>query len=427
MTTSPITVRPLTTPTERELHFQWADQAFSPNPSPNSVQHWTQYVTTMPEYRPEQLRGAFRAGEQLGSYILHERTMRMGAARLPTGCIGAVVTYPAYRHQGVASALMQDAIDYASSHRYPLLLLEGIPKFYYRYGYTDMFDQSTQDIDRAAILAQPPSPRSVRPATQADAVSILALYERHFGSYTGSFTRTVEKQAHRLQFRSPDNPIWLAIDSKELPQGFLSLRGSTELFQAQELAADTWPATLALLQHHARLLDGPEAPATLRYRMAPTAAPLQWMIDHLEIPDTSHWHGAAEEGAVKGRSYHHRFAGWMARLVSLPVLAQALLPEWQARWQRSLAHWPGTISLHVGEEACTLHIDGTQLQLDSRPDAANETLQLSPQAFIQLVFGYRPVTWVTKQTGQLLKSDLLSVLGILFPTGHTWIPSSDWF
>ena len=152
--------------------------------------------------------------------------MRMGAARLPTGCIGAVVTYPAYRHQGVATALMHDAIDYARSHQYPLLLLDGIPKFYYRYSYIDMFDQSTQDIDRAAILAQPLSPLSVRPATQADAASILALYERHFGSYTGSFTRTVEKQAHRLQFRSPDNPIWLAIDSKGLPQGFLRPIGS---------------------------------------------------------------------------------------------------------------------------------------------------------------------------------------------------------
>jgi predicted N-acetyltransferase YhbS len=427
MTTSPITVRSLATLTERELHFHWADQAFSPNPSPTSVQHWTQFVTTMPEYRPEQLRGAFRDGEQLGSYIFHERTLRMGAARLPTGCIGAVVTYPAYRHQGVATALMQDAIDYASSHRYPLLLLDGIPKFYYRYGYTDMFDQSTQDIDRAAILAQPPSPLSVRPAIQADAASILTLYERHFGSYTGSFTRTVEKQAHRLQFRSPDNPIWLAVDSTGRPQGFLSLRGETDRSQAQELAADTWSAALALLQHHAQLLDGPEAPATLRYRMTPTAPILQWMIDHLEVRDTSHWHNPAEEWVVQGRSYHHRFAGWMARLVSLPVLAEALLPEWQARWHRSLAHWSGSISLQVGEEDCTLHIDGTQIQLDSRSDAANEKVQLSPQAFIQLVFGYRPVTWVAQQMGQLLKSDLLSVLGVLFPAGHTWIPSSDWF
>src|SRR5207302_5940939 len=102
-----------------------------------------------------QLRGAFRDGEQLGSYIIFERMLRMGAAQVSTGCISAVVTYPAHRRQGVATALMQDATDYALSHRLALLLLDGIPKFYYRFGYSDVFDQSTQDIDRAAILAQP--------------------------------------------------------------------------------------------------------------------------------------------------------------------------------------------------------------------------------------------------------------------------------
>src|SRR5215470_833190 len=121
MASPPIIVRPLATPTEREMHFQWADQAFSRDPSPTSAQYWQQFVTTMPGYRPEQLRGAFRDGEQLGSYIFHERILRMGVARLPTGCIGAVVTYPTHRHQGVASALIQDAINYAHSHQYPLL------------------------------------------------------------------------------------------------------------------------------------------------------------------------------------------------------------------------------------------------------------------------------------------------------------------
>lgn len=427
MVSSPILVRALASPTEREMHFQLADQAFSPNPSPASVQHWQQFVTTAPEYRPEQLRGAFRDGEQLGSYIFHERTLRMGAARLLTGCIGAVVTYPAHRHQSVATALMQDAINYARSHQYPLLLLDGIPKFYYRFGYTDMFDQSTQDIDRTAVLAQPPSPLSVRLATSADAASILALYDRHFGPYTGSFMRTVEQQAHRLQYRSPDNPLWLAVDPAGLPQGYLSLRGGTDRSQAQELAADTWAAALALLQHHARSLDGSEAPASLRYRIPPRGPILQWMIASLEVPDTSHWKNPAEEWVVQSHSYHHRFAGWMARLVSIPVLARALLPEWQSHWQRSLAHWSGTISLLVGEETCTLRINGRDLSLIDQPEATAEAIQLTPQLLTQLVFGYRPVTWMTQQTGQSFTSDLLSVLGVLFPVGHTWIPSSDWF
>ena len=150
------TVRALATVGAREKHCQCANQAFSHEPSPARARHWYQCVTTSPGYRPEQLRGAFRDGEQVGSYMIEERTMQVGTARLLTGCIGAVVTYPGHRYQGVATALMHDTLAYARSHRYALLLLDGIPKFYYRYGYDDVFDVAVQDIDRAAVLAHPP-------------------------------------------------------------------------------------------------------------------------------------------------------------------------------------------------------------------------------------------------------------------------------
>lgn len=430
MASSSITVRPLATPGELERYFHLADQAFSSDPSPSNARYWHQFVTTEPAFRPEQLRGAFRDGELLGGYILHERILRMGVALLSTGCIGAVVTDPAHRHQGVASTLMDDAIDYALSYHHPLLLLDGIPKFYHRFGYIDMFDLSTQDIDRAAILAHPPATYPVRPATLDDAENVLALYDRHFAPYTGSFTRTMEQQTHHLRFRSSDNPLWLAVDPADHPQGYLSLQGGPDLSQAQELATDNWAAALALLQHHARLLDRPDAPATLHYRLPPAAPVLLWIVDHLEVPDTSHWKSPPEEGVVRSQSYHHRDAAWMARLVHLPTLAQAMLPEWQSRWGRSLANWSGNVSLVVGEEACTLHIDGAAIQLADQPiinaDSAN-VLRLTPQAFIQILFGYRPVAWALPQGEQTIPSDLLSVLNILFPPGHTWIPSSDWF
>ena len=427
MTPSSIIVRPLASPSERETHFQLADEAFSDDSSQSSATYWQQYVTTLPEYRPEQIRGAFRDGELLGSYIIFERMLRMGAAQLATGCINAVVTHPAHRHQGVATALMLDAIDYALSHNHALLMLEGIPKFYYRFGYSDVFDLSTQDIDRAAILAQPPSTHSVRPATLDDAASVLALYDRHYSSYTGSFTHTVEQQAHRLRFRSSENPLLLAVDPAGQPQGYLALQYGADRSQAQELTADNWSAALALLQHHAHLLEGPGAPAILRYRLPPMALVLQWIIDHLEVPDTSHWKETAEGWAVLSQSYHHRNAAWMARLVHLPTLAQAILPEWQARWRRSLAHWSGKVPLVVGEEACTLRIDDTEIRLVDQPVTSADAVRLTPLAFTQIVFGYRPVAWALQQSEQPIESDLLSVLNVLFPFGNAWIPASDWF
>jgi GNAT superfamily N-acetyltransferase len=426
MVLPPMTVRALATAGERERHCQFADQAFSREPSPASARDWYQFVTTMPGYRPEQLRGAFRNGEQVGSYSLHERSMHVGTAQLLTGCIGAVVTYPEHRRQGVATALMQDAIDYAQSHGYPLLLLDGIPKFYDRYVYDDVFDVSVQDIDRAAVLAQPSSPLHLRPVTLEDAEHMVTLYNRHFGPLTGSFTRTVEWQHHRIQYRSADNPLWLAVDAAGRPQGYLALQGSTESLQAQELAADTWAAALALLQHHAHLLESPNAPTVLRYRIPLSAPVLYDMIDALQVPDTSHWRHPPEEWAIRNQTYHHRFAAWMARLVSLPALAQALLPEWQARWQQSLAHWTGTIALMVDADICTLHFDNTELQLIDTPDSSI-TVRLSAQRFIQLVFGYRPVASILRREAQSPPAAAVAVLNVLFPYGQTWIPVSDWF
>ena len=427
MGSSPIIVRPLASPAEYQLHFQFADQEFSSDPSPANALRWQQVTTTYPGYRPEQLRGAFRDGEHVGSYIIHERMLHMGVAQLATGCIGTVMTYPAHRYQGVATALMYDAIDYARAHHHALLLLDGIPKFYHRFGYTDMFDQSVQDIDRAAVLEQPQSTHEVQAATKEDAASVLALYNRHYGPFTGSFMRTIEQQTHRLQHRQSDNPLWLAVHPDGFSEGYLSLRSSADRSQALEMAADNWAAALALLRHHAQLLEGPAAPSTLRYRLPPEAPILQWMIDHLEVLDTSHWKHPADEWVVRSQSFHHRDAGWMARLVNLPTFSQAMLPEWQERWRRSLSHWSGNVLLTVGDESCILHFEGSELRLVNQVIDAVEVIQLTPELFIQVVFGYRPVGWAVHQHRQFVNRDLLPVLNVLFPEGHTWIPASDWF
>ena len=415
-----ILVRPVATPDELALQLQLADQAFAPEPSPESVEHWRQVITRSPEYRPEEIRGAFRGAEQLGGYIIYERKLRMGMAQLTTGCISAVVTHPVYRHQGVAQAMMQDAINYARTHGHALLMLDGIPKFYYRFGYTDMFDLSTQDINRSAVLAHPASPYSVRPGTIDDAKSVLTLYQHQYHPYTGSFTRTLERQVHILQYRLSENPLLLAVDPDGSTRGYVILSSGEEYPQALEMAAENWSAAVALLQYHAHLLSGPDAPDVLHYRLPPTAPLLQWMIDNLEVPDTTLWRHPADEWGVRSQSFHHRYTGWMARLVSLPTLAREILPEWQARWQRSLAQWSGKVSLVVDNEVCTLHIDGSELTLAEQPRPADLTLQLTLQEFVQLLFGYRPVS-------QAISGELHSILNILFPAGHTWIPSSDGF
>jgi hypothetical protein len=151
------------------------------------------------------------------------------------------------------------------------------------------------------------------------------------------------------------------------------------------------------------------------------------MVENLEVVDISAWDNPTFGWVVREQTFRHRHAGWMARLVSLPALTRAMLPEWQARWQRSLARWSGDLSLVVGDEAFTLRFVGTDLQLLDAPGTAANALSLTPQAFTQVVFGYCPIASAIQQRAYPLPGDLATVLTILFPTGQTWIPASDWF
>jgi len=419
---TPTIVRPLVSPAEYQTYFHMADQAFSRPPSEEGERRWQGYTSHMPGFHTEQMRGAFRNDQQLGGYMMFDRVMRMGAARISTGCIGAVVTANEHRRQGVASALMHDAIDFARQRGHALLMLDGIPKFYYRYGYTDIYDVSSLEVDRAAILAHKPRPYHIRAATPDDAGAVLALHNRCYANYTGSFERSLEKQTFYLREGWQKGIVAQAENGRI--EGYLYIH-LEERARAREVAAIDWHSLHTLLYYHATQFDEHDAPTTLHYILSPDSPLAYWMVDHLEVLDTSQWDGAVLEGVVHGKSYHHRHAAWMARIVHLPTLMAALLPELQERWRRALAYWQGEVIFTVGDEAFGLRIHDRTVQLVDVASATSAHVTLSPQQFVEVIFGYRPLSYFVHT--HALESELGNVLALLFPTGHTWISVTDWF
>src|SRR5258707_12542793 len=188
---------------EIETFFRLNAQAFRPDEDQDIVAaQRRRYITQVPDFRSSQLRGAYLGTSYVGGYSLLERTMCFGPARLRTGCISGVVTHPDYRHQGIASVLMQDAINYAQGQQYALLFLHGIPGFYYQFGYTDVLeDIPWHYIDRELIPEQSSEAYAIRSATGGDAPALLTLYHRPFNDYLGSFapTRTIPRQEPLLR------------------------------------------------------------------------------------------------------------------------------------------------------------------------------------------------------------------------------------
>ena len=87
-----------------------------------------------------------------------------------------VGTGPDYRLQGVATALMNDAIAEADVREHALLLLSGIPNFYHRFGYIDVVELTEQVIERTAVPVEAPEDVAIRRATTADVAALLAIY-----------------------------------------------------------------------------------------------------------------------------------------------------------------------------------------------------------------------------------------------------------
>lgn len=412
-------IRPLETSAERDAYSLLAVQTFRPHlvDAVAALQQRRRFIENSPTFQPHQLRGAFVGNTFLGGCNVNARVLRIGPARLLTACIGGVVTATEHRKQGVAAALLRDAVRYAQQQNNALLLLDGIANFYHRFGFIDVFDIVTHMIESKVIQAQPRSPYTVRSATFEDIPALFALYQRHYGFYAGSFERDQAFQERLFHERGGMKP-YLAVNEKGVALGYLILNKRPEKLVAYEVAANDWHAAVALLQHHAALIveqHGAEDGTEISWPLPPDSSTFYLLSDHLSL---------------RSQVTSTPDADWMARVAHVPTLIDAILPLWNERWQHNSPARSGVLALTIEDVPFLLGADGVGIHLldpmTSSAHAARRVI-VSQHVFTQLLFGYRSISWAVKQPGQVIPEDLHGVLDILFPTTQAWIAGSDAF
>lgn len=417
-------MRAVETDTEREAFFRLASTQFMRDvPTAIGTADFRRFVQNAPPVEAAAMRGAFAGDDYLGGYLIEERMLGIAAARLRTGCIGVVVVDSARRGQGIGRALMHDALAHARARGHVLTLLHGLADYYRPFGYADVFDPTNHAIARAAILALPESRYQVRQATVDDAPALLGLYDRHYGRHPGYAERSLERQqyliefgasleqgAYRLRDGSPYLPAVVAVDASDHPRGYLAAPWGPLRAFGSEVAADDWMATLALLRHDAHHAGRAQEPDTqVHWPLPPDSLVAALLADHLVV-----------ERFATSRPW----AGWQAALINPRDLIHAMLPVWNARWQQCSAGWSGTLGLVIDGVTGVLRLGaaGAFLGLDA---PASDTVVLTGQVVMPLIFGFRSVAWAAQQAGQSIPPGLLPILEVLFPPVTPWIAPTN--
>jgi predicted N-acetyltransferase YhbS len=410
-------IRSPETAEEIEYYFRLNAKTFRPDEYTILVaSRRRRFIENDPDFQMLQLRSAFYGKAYVGSYGIQERWLCVESSRLRIGCIGGVVTDQDYRHRGVATAMMQDAIAFAQKRQYSFLLLHGIPDYYQQHGFIDVIEDLPIHVIKHALIPDRPSEKCVvRIAESSDALPLLALYKEHHSTSLCTFapTRTVERQVHYLKNWPEDHLPLLVVDEEGTPEGYALLSKRGECYEAFEVAANTWPAVFVLLQYQNTLHVGELMSQTeVSWPLPPTDMTYYLLADHLPMRSEIH---TIPDG------------GWMARMVSFSAVVQSLLSLWQVRWQRHHIEWTGALALVVDDERCTLEFSPSSVRLFDRLSEEEQEVRFSQQVFTQLVFGFRPVTWAAMQAGQHVPDELVSILDVLFPHKQSWIAGSDYF
>ena len=230
-----------------------------------------------PWHRPEQHRGAFRAGALVGGYVIAERGLLVDGVRLPTGCIGEVIVHPDARMPRRRSG--DDGVRPFAEGRLllALLLLDGIADYYQKFGDADVFDTLWHSFDRErrGRSGRPPAgsePR--RPTTRRAAPTCKP---RH----VGAFDRTLEEMRWRLA--GATTPPVVAVDGAGSCAATHCRPGAIgRSASARSRPTTGRPWRWRCCTTHAASSQSDE----LSWSIPPAAPLLFWLVDRLEVRST---------------------------------------------------------------------------------------------------------------------------------------------
>ncbi len=346
------------------------------------------YATLLskPGFHPQMCRAGILDGRIVSHVLVEHHLLTYGSVQLKTAGIGRALTEPYYRGRGYATAVMQDVLTYMIEQHAHIALLDDPAGFFGRFGFYPVWPRYRLTFDSAAA-SQLPTTMTVRAPQLSDVPFIAHLYQQQWSGRV-TYKREPEMWAWRLSDPALGQ-ILVVVDETNHPQGYIY--GHDLFTEAVEIVALTPDAALALMATIGRVYH-------------------QYGIDRVCWPVLPDDFLALFAPQVIDCTLSAEFrlrTGWMARIVDLSALIQAILPE----LLKHSGYSTDTLSLHSYPDAIVIHAD--------------HQCRINHPTFIKLLFGSLSVKAAAHLNGWT--SEVTTMMQRLFPARVASLGYWDWF
>ena len=295
---------------------------------------------------------------------------------LETAMLEMVVTHPDYRRRGLVRAQINHFHRLAEARNFDLCVIQGIPHYYRQYGYAYALDHTPCEALPAWRIpggwTDEASPYTLRPATAEDADTLAAFYRDATRDLAFSVQRTADYWRYIVQYTRPQTRI--VTDTREnRAVGYICTLPPGQHLQISESAIFDYETGMAIL----RQLKA-EAPGEVQI-VGPASAPLPRIARSL--------------GSHRPTPYQ-----WLWRIPDIARLLTKIAPVLEARLARAgCGALTVDLRLNLYRKAFILHIERGALRVEpvgfvgASLGEEGGDLAIPADAFIRLLFGYRPL------------------------------------
>ncbi len=361
-----------------------------------------------PLFKPEYTRYIELDGQVVSTVSIFPTRLRLGGEEMKTGEIGIVGTHPDYRHRGLSSALMWNAIEFMEKQGYHASFLYGIPNFYQQFGYEYAVPchigysiyYSYLPVNNIKDLK---SSYTLRNLCSKDIEQVSRIYDKN----------NVDRNCSQIislgewEYRTRDRDNWFVAEDRErVIRGYFRVLKDNRLMKLIEVGVADEEAIKGILIH---ISPWAEKKDVLNIAIfAPQ--------DH---PFTEFCYRIGAWNRCTNEIYNGSWGG-MFRIIDLKETLKLLEDKFGERLTYShLKDYEGELRIVTEYDRVKLSIKRGVATVEELSNLEEEIINLPNSVITQLTFGYRDIDYFRNSLD--IEASHRNLLKILFPKGYPYI------